>query len=328
MGSISRSKFDRFNRKDYIYSTVADHDIWTSVFTPTDCDGRQHEPRGDYGIKYTPVLVFWHGGGFIVGNRLYEPWWPSWLLELAHSQGAMIIAPDYRLLPEATGADMVDDMHEFWTWMLDELPLIAAQESWRLRPDPARIICAGHSAGGTFALLSALERPDAQIKAILSLYAALDDSVPELKMSRPRKILGAWPPPPRQAEAAIRLYLKQTRGTVRTDGDPVEMWELVTCIMQQGRLPRMLTQRPDPRLNAIATIAKYRRSPPIWLIHGENDSVVPPACATEFVRRVKESAPHVPMILSLKPGEHNFDAALSMHEPWIAEGCDFLLRYW
>ncbi|KAK6827595.1 hypothetical protein PG987_010936 [Apiospora arundinis] len=273
MGSLRPSKFDKFTRKDYIYSTVEDHDIWTSVFTPTYYDGYQNHQRRDNGIGHTPVLVFWHGGGFIVGNRLYEPWWPSWLLELAHSQGAMIIAPDYRLLPEATGADMVDDMHEFWTWMLDELPLIAEQESWSLRPDPSRIICAGHSAGGTFALLSALERPDAQIKAVLSLYAALDDSVPELKMSRPRKILGAWPPPPRQAEAAIRSYLKQTRGTVRTDGDPVEMWELVTCIMQQGRLPRMLTQRPDPRLNAIATIAKYRRSPPIWLIHGENDSV-------------------------------------------------------
>jgi acetyl esterase/lipase len=39
-----------------------------------------------------PVLVYWHGGGFIVGYRLYEPWWPDWLLELALSQNALIMA--------------------------------------------------------------------------------------------------------------------------------------------------------------------------------------------------------------------------------------------
>jgi len=28
------------------------------------------------------------------------------------------------------------------------------------------------------------------------------------------------------------------------------------------------------------------------------------------------------------PGEHNFDASLTMQEPWIADGCSFLLEYW
>ena len=53
----------------------------------------------------------------------------------------------------------------------------------------------------------------------------------------------------------------------------MEMWDLVACIVQQGRLPRMVTSRPDPRLDTIATIKK-NRLPPIWMIHGEQDSVV------------------------------------------------------
>ncbi|KAI0124128.1 putative polyketide synthase [Xylariales sp. AK1849] len=326
MLSSPKSKFDEFERTDLVYNTVADHNLWTSILTPK---GLTEERRGGDGAHtHVPVLVFWHGGGFIVGDRLYEPWWPGWLLEFALSQNAMIVAPDYRLLPEASGADIVDDLHAFWTWFLETFPGVVESESWSVRPDVGRILCAGHSAGGTLALLSALERPDAAVKAILSLYGPLDDSVPELKMARPRMILGSWPPPPRQAEATIRSYVQRTRGTVRTHGDPVEMWELVTCILQQGRLPRMMNQRPDPRLDAIATIEKNRTLPPIWLIHGENDSVVPSSCSTDFIRRVEAIVPDVPKVLSMRPGEHNFDASLTIQEAWIADGCSFLLRYW
>ena len=111
------------------------------------------------------------------------------------------------------------------------------------------------------------------MKAIVTLYAPLYNDLPEVKLSRPRKILGSWPPPPRQAEAKIRAYIQRTKGTVRTRGEVMEMWDLVACIVQQGRLPRMVNSRPDPRLDTIATIKK-KGLPPIWMIHGEQDSVV------------------------------------------------------
>jgi acetyl esterase/lipase len=328
MSSFTKSKFDKFSRTDYIYTTVDGHDLWTSIFSPKPVGDHNsgHDPEA---ATQVPVLIFWHGGGFIVADRLYEPWWPSWLLALVLSQNALVVAPDYRLLPEASGADIVDDVDAFWTWFLDTVPVLAESESWILRPDFSRIICAGHSAGGSLALLSALERPDADVKAVVSLYGPLDSSVPELKISRPRMILGSWPPPPRQAEAAIRSYMLKTRGTTRSSGSPSEMWPLVACIMQQGRLQRMfLTRRPDPRLDTIATIEKRRFLPPIWIVHGLDDSVVPPACSTEFVRRVQSLVPGAPIVLSLRPGEHNFDASLTRDEPWIAEGCEFLLKYW
>lgn len=270
VSSSKKSKFDGFERTDLVYSTVADHDLWVSILTPKIL---VKERRCSGGHATVPVLVFWHGGGFIVGDRMYEPWWPTWLLELASSQDAMIVAPDYRLLPEACGANILDDMDAFWTWFLSTLPGVAESESWSVRPNVDRIFCAGHSAGGSIALHSALERPDAAVKAVLSLYGPLCN-VPELKLARPRMILGSWPPPPRQAEAMIRSYIKRTKGTVRTHGDPVEMWELVACSLQQGWLPRMMHQRPDPRLDAIATIESKKTLPPIWLIHGQGDSVV------------------------------------------------------
>lgn len=267
MGSAQPSKFERFDRADYIYSTVQDHEISTSVFTPKEiADGQGH--------NNAPVMIYWHGGGFIVGDRLYEPWWPIWLLQYALSRKAMIIAPDYRLLPEATGADIMDDMRTFWTWMIDTLPGIAKLESWTAQPDMDHILCVGHSAGGLIALQSALQHPDIGISAVLSLYGPLDNNSPELKMARPRKILGSMPPPPRQAELIIRNYVQRNRGMVRTGGNVMEMWELVTCILQQGRLPRMFHSRADPRLDTLETIVKVKQCPPIWVVHGDCDSVV------------------------------------------------------
>lgn len=328
MSPSTKSKLDRFSRTDYIYSTVDGHDLWTSIFSPKP-EGERKGGHNAGAATQVPVLIFWHGGGFIVGDRLYEPWWPGWLLELVLSQNALIVAPDYRLLPEASGADILDDAEAFWTWLLDTVPALAESESWSMRPDFDRIICAGHSAGGSLALLSALERPDADVKAVVSLYGPLDSSVPELKMSRPRMILGSWPPPPRQAEAEIRSYMMKTRGMTRSSGSPSEMWTLVACILQQGRLHRMFSsRRPDTRLDAVATIEKRGWTPPVWIVHGLDDSVVPLACSTEFVRRVESIVPGAPILLSLRPGEHNFDAALTKDEPWIAEGCEFLLKYW
>ncbi|THC87507.1 hypothetical protein EYZ11_013049 [Aspergillus tanneri] len=130
MSSHQKSKFDGFERTDLVYITVADHKV-------------AEERRGGAHIN-VPVLVY-HGGGF-VGDRLYEPWWSDWLLELALAQSAMIVAPDYRLLPEATGADIMDDMDAFWTWFLRSLPSVAESQSWNVRPNADRAICARHSA--------------------------------------------------------------------------------------------------------------------------------------------------------------------------------------
>ncbi|OCK74973.1 putative polyketide synthase [Lepidopterella palustris CBS 459.81] len=319
MGFQSRSKFDAFDRIDLVYHVVHDHPLQASILTPKELSGQSS--------KQLPVVVFWHGGGFIVGDRLYEPWWSEWLIEFALSQSVMIITADYRLMPEATGADILDDIEAFWNWLYDTLPLIA--DSWTAQPDLNRILCVGQSSGGCMAVQSALLRPDMNIKAIVSMYAPLHRAVPYFTVPQPRKIMGAPPFPPRQAEAKIRSYIKSMPPeAVRTTGDPTDMWELLRCILQQGWLPRLIDARPDARLDIFAMMEQTNVLPPIWFIHGEQDSVVPPICSTAFIEKMETVLPRVPVLFSKKAGEHAFEATLTMKEPWIAEGCKFLMSFW
>lgn len=274
--SSTAGKFEAFEQHDYIYSTVKGHELGTTLLTPKNALESLDESSTPI-----PVLVFWHGGGFITGHRLYEPWWPTWLLEFSQRENAVIIAPDYRLLPEATGVDILEDMDAFWNWYNLSLPTLLTDQPWSGRVDLAKLVCAGQSAGGSIAMHSALDRPDIPIKAVISLSAALT-VVPELKMVRPRQILGAWPPPPPRAEAKIRAYIQQSKGTIRSSDNPVEMWDLLTCLVQQGWVPRLVHKKPDPRLATEAAVERCESVPPLWIVHGQDDSVV---SSVNFVAR-------------------------------------------
>jgi carboxylesterase type B len=70
MVSLEHSKFESFERADFEYSKVGEHSLIASVLTPKKVQEQTQ--------RQVSVLVFWHGGGFVVGDRLYEPWWSDW----------------------------------------------------------------------------------------------------------------------------------------------------------------------------------------------------------------------------------------------------------
>ncbi|KAJ1555766.1 hypothetical protein HK405_013438 [Cladochytrium tenue] len=116
------------------------------------------------------VAVRFHGGGWTNSSGLYPAWFPRWLLDLAAKEGAAIVAPDYRMLPEARGADILDDVRDFWRWLAadDEhdvdgggggsrgLRAHVAAAHPGVELDLRRVIATGESAGGHLALHSGL----------------------------------------------------------------------------------------------------------------------------------------------------------------------------
>jgi hypothetical protein len=86
------------------------------------------------------------------GDSICAEWFPQWLLELAEAHNAVIISPNYRFLPEATGVEILEDVDDFWTWLhSDKLTALLGPQSIEL--DFARVLAAGDSAGGLLSII-------------------------------------------------------------------------------------------------------------------------------------------------------------------------------
>lgn len=96
-------------------------------------------------VQNAPVLVFFYGGSWSGGRRQdYE-----WAARALASRGFLTVIPDYRLYPEVRYPDFLTDGAQAIRWAVDH----AAEYGG----DPARIVLAGHSAGGYNAIQLALD---------------------------------------------------------------------------------------------------------------------------------------------------------------------------
>lgn len=130
---------------------------------PTD-NGTLHAlvytPAGNGGDL--PVVVFFHGGGWVIASaEVYD----ASARGLAREAHAIVVSVDYRLAPENRFPAAWDDALESYRWALDNARSLGG--------DPARIALAGESAGGNLALATAIAARDAGLPAprhVLAVY--------------------------------------------------------------------------------------------------------------------------------------------------------------
>jgi acetyl esterase/lipase len=113
-----------------------------------------------------PVLVYFHGGGMVMGsNHSFEPLART----LSSLSNAAVVAVDYRLAPEYPPPAQFDDAYSATSWISDNAE--------RLGLDPTRLAVIGDSAGGSLAAAVALASRDHDGPAIFCqvlIYPGLD----------------------------------------------------------------------------------------------------------------------------------------------------------
>ena len=107
---------------------------------------RLYYPEGDPPF---PVVVYFHGGGWVIGNLDTHH---GVCHALAKTSGCLVVSVDYRLAPEHRHPAAVDDAYAATSWV--------AQNTAAIQADPARIAVAGDSAGGHLAAVVALMARD------------------------------------------------------------------------------------------------------------------------------------------------------------------------
>ena len=124
---------------------------------------RVYRPEGRTGLL--PTIVFFHGGGFVIGSvETHE----DHARLLCARVGAVVLSVDYRLAPETRAPEQAADCWAALRWAVEHLDSLGG--------DPARVAVGGDSAGGNLAALTAIAARDAgsPLAAQLLLYPAVD----------------------------------------------------------------------------------------------------------------------------------------------------------
>lgn len=127
---------------------------------------RIYTPSGIDADEPLPVVVYFHGGGFIAGSidMCAAP-----CANLAKTLNAIVVSPSYRLAPEAPFPAATDDTYASVCWVAKAI----AEHGG----DPEQIVVMGESAGGLLAAVAAQRARDEHGPHLLAqvlLYPTMD----------------------------------------------------------------------------------------------------------------------------------------------------------
>ncbi len=130
---------------------------------------RVYTPRRTPGEPRPPLVVFLHGGGWVLGHvRSYD----AFCSRLAERVSAVVVSVDYRLAPEHRMPTAAEDAYAATVWL--------SAQAAELGADGSRLAVVGDSAGGNLAAVVALlarDRGGPRIAHQVLIYPSTDGTL-------------------------------------------------------------------------------------------------------------------------------------------------------
>lgn len=261
--------------------------------------------------------------------------YPHWLNDLAIKHGAVVISPNYRLIPEATITDIHDDLEDLWTWVHSSaLADLLAAHTTPTAVNLDRVLTIGESAGGMLSINLALSHPS-DTRACIAMYPCVDLQSPDYHTPREYPPFGQSFP----KEAFQKVLSSAVSGTS------------VSSITEQERLVFMLSGAQYGELGGLwvkgvkeserARIYPFEKFElpdcglprgGMTIVQGAQDSVVPPRGPEKFVHRAREVFSGKPggdkIFFNLRNGEHGFDSDARYSEEWLQDTLKVAVETW
>lgn len=307
------TRFSSFHIHTTAYKRIGPHSIDVSILVPKSLKPGKH-----------PLFVKFHGGGLITGDALYPDWFANYLVNFIHRTNAIAVLPNYRLVPEHSGDDILDDVRDLWKWVEEELEGYIASLHPSVELDPSRLLVGGDSAGGWTALHSAFILPEGKIKSLFLQYP-MTRRLPDADRPAP---LGDSAPPLSLIEEHITSV---PAGSVISSAIPPARFDLCDALAVHYHRweERFGTGK---HLHPINVLEGAKFFPPTLIVHGAQDGDVSLTECEEFVNKVGAvlgSGVQDNVKLVVVDGDHGFDSELVESDtPWLKEKLEWIEQIW
>jgi acetyl esterase/lipase len=253
----------------------------------------------------------------ITGAPLYPDWFAQWTIDYALLHSAIIVTPEYRLLPESTGNDLYSDVKDFWDWLRADLSNHLNTLKSGFEVDLSKVIVHGESAGGTLAIQSGFSHTGF-IKAIIASYPGM-----AIWKKRTSPILRAPTIPPEVLEQHLQ---NMKPGEIVTAADPPERMHIALSMAQQARTIDFYGS--DDILFPMKRLEMVEQVPFVFVLHGKDDSAVPVQMSVDFAEAVTKRFGADNIDLRIEAGEHGFDSTATLDLPWLSAGLKRVTELW
>lgn len=321
LDATETARFENFHIINKIYKTVNGHAIDLDILYPKTLS-QAHASE-----SASPVLLRFHGGGLVAGSSMFPPFFAPWMLQLIQRHSAVLVSPNYRLIPESTVQESIDDAHDALKWVRQHLAKVMLDEAG-IKVDVDRIMTAGDSAGGYLSLHLGLSHPN-EIRAVTAAYPLVDAASPHFTGQYTKVVFNQ----PEVSKKTISSYLSETEHQETkklVSSDPLlQRGALMFGLVQHGLFGDLfpIHQRGLFPLLRLADGARFPRGG-VLVWHGREDSVVPVEGSLKLQEAASEHDPDLDLRLVLREGEHGFDHSANIDDKWAAEALSSCVTSW